>query len=403
MPGNLHPPDDRIFMDLAPTVVFSPSHAPHRAADILSSDRNASPVITRVENIDDSGGSRGKRNDQVETRRRLMERHGSPVSAGVNLTLGFDKDAPASFEEAMGDERDDRDTVSIITAATDFSTETAIVGRAEWKMSTIAEESNPLNLVASGNDHSISGRITTAFGPDSSRPSGIDSMEVTDSKDENGRAENFYSSGGGSLKMGDVDVDMDMRSALDRLMDDVAGTKGDTSILPDEDDLYNDRGRSSWIDGMTDREPTGSNLLGQGFASRDSRASSTSSIPPPLPPKDNIRSRERIIIEKKRAARRATEDEFDMFVPTPKVRKEKRSQELLGVGRPSRRRSMSTGDVDRLDRHETPPCGTLLETGVKDVDRLDEHFGDSIEKELQKKLEGGPQKQPKTVSSFQPS
>ena len=382
-------------MDLAPTVMFTPSHAARRAVDPLSSDRNISPVITHVENVNDSGGSRGKRNDPVETRRRQMERHSSPVSTSVDLTLEFDRGTSASLEEAMEDEQD---TVSIITAATDFSTETAIVGQAEWKMLTIAEEPHPSDLVASDHDHSISSRKMTAFEPDSGGPSCIDSMEVAEPRETNVESANFYSSGGGSLKMGDVDVDMDMRSALDRLMDDVAGTKADAPILPDGDDLYNGRGRSSWIDGMTDREPTGSHLLGQSFASRDSRASSASSVPPPLPPKDNIRSRERVIIEKKRAARRATEDESDMFVPTSKVRKERRSRELLGVGRPSRRRSMSTGDADRLDHHATPPCSTLLDTGVKDVDRLDEHFGDSIEKELQKKLEGGPQKQPKTVS-----
>lgn len=370
MPSNVHLPDERSFVDLAPTVVFTPSHAAYREADSLSSDRNAGPVITRVENVDDSGGRRRKRNDQVEARRRLIERHSSLVSASVNLTLGSDKETSASFEEAMEDERDDKDAVSIITAATDFSIETAIIEQAERKMLTIVEEFNPSDLIAPENNHSM----------------------AIDPKETNGKAENFYSSGGGSLKMGDVDVDMDMRSALDRLMDDVAGTKADTSILSDEDDLYNDRGRSSWIDGMTAREPTGPNLLRQDFVSRDPHASSASSVPPPLPPKDNIRSREQVIIGKKRAARRAADEEFEMFAPTPKAGKG-RSQELLGVGRPSRRRSMSTGDA--------VSCNTLLDTGVKDGDSLDEHFGDSIEKELQKKLEGGPQKQTKTVSYFE--
>ncbi len=56
---------------------------------------------------------------------------------------------------------------------------------------------------------------------------------------------------------------------------------------------------------------------------------------------DNIRSREQAILEKRREAR-PQKEEMETFSPRH------REQKHLGVGHPSRRRSMSMGDAEVL-------------------------------------------------------
>jgi hypothetical protein len=161
------------------------------------------------------------------------------------------------------------------------------------------------------------------------------------------------------MKMGNVDVDMDMKSALDRLMEDVAGagTQADESMMTDEYDESFDRSQShddhanafsgSERPKIMKRAATDSVLLqaneADGVVSRSVSGSSTITLPPPpVPPKDNIRAREQIILEKRREARRLEEEDEEAYTPRGKTQKH------LGVGRPSRRRSMSTGDAEVL-------------------------------------------------------
>ncbi|KAJ7125048.1 hypothetical protein C8R44DRAFT_980288 [Mycena epipterygia] len=186
-------------------------------------------------------------------------------------------------------------------------------------------------------------------------------------------------------------VDMDMRSALDRLMDDVAGaggpTEGDESLRTEEsgrtDDAPPPAPHHHPHTHPVTRAATDSALLQMGAGaitgaglSRSASVASSSSLlslpPPPVPPKDNIRSREAMIIEKRREMRRVEDGEYDYVPPAPAMH--------LSVGRPSARRSMSTGDAEELVR--------LRGKGLLDVGAgTDDPLGDSIEKELNKREE----------------
>ncbi|KAJ7690719.1 hypothetical protein B0H17DRAFT_1159959 [Mycena rosella] len=184
-----------------------------------------------------------------------------------------------------------------------------------------------------------------------------------------------------------MSVDMDMRSALDRLMDDVAGgpPEADDSLRTDESGRTEDGGPGAAVDVARHTRPvvraaTDSALLqmqmtgaGAGLSRSGSVASSSSllSLPPPVPPKDNIRSREAMIIEKRREMRRFDEDGYEYAPPPP-------SNTHLSAGRPSARRSMSTGDAEELARLRGKG---LLDVGAGTEDLLTE----SIEKELNKR------------------
>ncbi|KAH8828187.1 hypothetical protein DL96DRAFT_1602130 [Flagelloscypha sp. PMI_526] len=153
----------------------------------------------------------------------------------------------------------------------------------------------------------------------------------------------------------EVHVDMDMKSALDRLMDDIRFVTDDES-----EQILNPSGIR-----RAATEPT---LLTNNFPSRDV---SDESIPPPPPPKEdnNIKSRERMIIERRREARRIEEEQEDLFYgrsPTPAA---------IPDGRPQRRRSMSTGDVN------DKPLEILPSPSQEDTD-------DAFEESVRKELEG---------------
>ncbi|KAJ6602137.1 hypothetical protein B0H10DRAFT_2167327 [Mycena sp. CBHHK59/15] len=175
-------------------------------------------------------------------------------------------------------------------------------------------------------------------------------------------------------------VDMDARSALDRLMDDVGGHGGeDASIETEEGEsqgaigAHQHEGSRVMQRAATDPAVLQSGLGGVALSRTVSVSSSSSllSLPPPVPPKDNIRSREAMIIEKRREVRRFDEEGYD-YEPPSEQRKLS-----VGAGRPSGRRSMSTGDVDELTR--------LRGKGLLDVAAgKDDLLGDSIEKELSK-------------------
>ncbi|TRM69172.1 hypothetical protein BD626DRAFT_562955 [Schizophyllum amplum] len=174
-----------------------------------------------------------------------------------------------------------------------------------------------------------------------------------------------------------VDVDMDMRSALDRLMEDVGGglpedTDADNSMTTEETDEPH-RAMNPPLAHHIERAATESALLGMdgAFLSRTASGASTNSLPPPPPPKDNIRTRERLIIEKRREARRMEQGlDPDEHLDLP--------PRTHNTGRGSRRRSRSTSDVlQDVEPLDVPPA--VENDGM---------LADSIEREL-KKLEGG--------------
>ncbi|ESK93623.1 gtp binding protein [Moniliophthora roreri MCA 2997] len=203
------------------------------------------------------------------------------------------------------------------------------------------------------------------------------------------------------VRMGaaEEDVSMDMRSALDRLMEDVGGVgvaPMDTSVATDatdDDDEPLDlraarvKNQATAQVRVMERAATDSAMVinsASGALSRSGGSDSSIALPPPPPPKDNIRAREQLILEKRREMRKMEEAEDveyysggDIYVPARRG-----PAAGIGKGRPSRRRSMSTGDM-----HDLAQKGAKLDVApMLEEDPLEE----SIEKELQKR--DGPKK-----------
>ncbi|KIK86105.1 hypothetical protein PAXRUDRAFT_831931 [Paxillus rubicundulus Ve08.2h10] len=88
--------------------------------------------------------------------------------------------------------------------------------------------------------------------------------------------------------------------------------------------------------------------------------------------KDAIRAREELILEKRRAARRRDEDEPMGYYTPPRP-----ASQPPSTGRPSRRRSRSTGDAGALAKSDL-----LLDIGISETE--EELLADSITKELRK-------------------
>lgn len=362
--------------------------------------RVTSPLLTG----DGSPSTGGRpRINKEEVRRRLLGRrgvgsssleHGSPspreektpeceasqLASDVNVQV----DVHSERLRIEYEEDRERDRMSVMTGQTDFSTETAIVEQAERRnlFTSVMEQDRvserEFGFLSTGE------RLQFDFGSkfglgglgisDGGNAGSNNNLNVTPVS-ARARADSVSGGSGGSggMKMGNVDVDMEMKSALDRLMEDVASGRVDDSMMTDECDGSYDESQDSPGAGLSrptimERVATDRALLCDSTVTIPSRTvsdSSVTTIPPQVPPKDNIKNREQIILERRREARRIKEEEEEAFrAPS------KKNQQHLGVGRPSRRRSMSTGDL--LD--------------VRDVAE-DDPLADSIEKELNKLVE----------------
>lgn len=288
--------------------------------------------------------------------------------------------------------------LSVLTTQTDFSTETAIVEIAEKKtlsLSSLAPSAaKELGLLVSpqlemdlGSKFSLGG-----FGPTlHAETKNTDLQRRFEVDNAIPKTETYESVSG--IKMGDVDVDMDMKSALDRLMEDVAeaGGRPNDSMTVDEYDESFDRSQSMTRESpipasarpkVLERAATDSAILQQSEAieSRNVSGSSTGTDapPPPLPPKDNITLREQLILQSRRRTRARDKDEDDPDV----IPRRNLDRQSLGYGRPSRRRSMSAGDAEVLAGGAKKRGEALLDV-VSETDQHDP-LGDSIEKALQK-------------------
>lgn len=362
---------------------------------------------TQSLNSTDTGGR--PRIDREEVKRRLLKKQSPETSDLPNVILN-DNEAPNEWDKSE-EEREEKDRMSVITTMTDFSAEMATIERAEKLKMTSAGVGEERELGLLGSSQRLQFDFGSKFGLGGL---GIGSMDrdpggSVGSRDSMGMLNLGVSSetsgsvkSGGSMKMGmgEVDVDMDMRSALDRLMDDVAGTRADDSMMTDEGDSF----LHEEVQASTSTRPKGkpmeraatdTALLHNNFASRNPSGVSMATPPPPVPPKDNIRSREQLILEKRREAKRMEEDESLGYYTPPKAFGGRSSgQALLGVGRPSRRRSMSTGDVDAGAKRRGD---VLLDVvGVGNGAPGDDALADSIEKELKRLVSGSP----KSVSRF---
>ncbi|KAK0195629.1 hypothetical protein F5146DRAFT_1133089 [Armillaria mellea] len=316
-------------------------------------------------------------------------------------------------DDRRQNEEKDRDTTSIMTAMTDASAtsaETAIIQTAEKRIvgaigiasseyheepSVAHEEFGMLKVAENGQ------RLKFDFGSKFGLGGlGLDDMDLDDTdvpfssqSQLTPTREDLPTKSTARTQVASVDVDMDMRSALDRLLDDVAGHQveqddltmtedGDASCASEE---HTDTEASPAKPRLMERAATDSALVvngpGSGVVSRSVSGSSACSDPPPLPPKDNIRSREAMILEKRREMRRMEEEEEADFLS----RAAKRDDNLtVTTGRPSRRRSRSTGDVEGIRGKRRGSDGKLLDVVSP---TSDDPLADSIEKEL-KKLEG---------------
>lgn len=366
-------------------------------------------------------GSR-ERISREEVQRRLMNQRSpsSPIpdldlrsstqsQPSINVELAEPVDAPINRQLNFELSDKDRDRLSVLTTQTDFSTETAVVEVVEKRtlgLSTLGSQStggdNEFGLL------DVSNRLQFDFGSkfslgglglpvtemDIQANASVESKDGIGALNHNAPKAAAVETSASGIKMGDVDVDMDMKSALDRLMEDVAGagTQADESMMTDEYDESFDRSQSQSQDDHANafsgserpkimkRAATDSVLLqaneAEDVVSRSVSGSSTITIPPPVPPKDNIRAREQIILEKRREARRLEEEEEEMYMPRGKTQKH------LGVGRPSRRRSMSTGDAEVLSGGAKKRGDVLLDVTSSPAE--DGPLADSIERELQK-------------------
>jgi hypothetical protein len=300
----------------------------------------------------------------------------------------------------------DRDRMSVLTTQTDFSTETAVVEVVEKRrlgFSALERQStgddNEFGLLDVnnglqfdfGSKFSLGGLGLPVTEMDIRADASVESKGSLGVLTHNVPKASSIESSSAGMKMGNMDVDMEMKSALDRLLEDVAGAGAppDESMMTDEYDESFDHARShndhsnafsgSECPKIMKHAATDSVLLqaneADGVMSRTVSGSSTISLPPPVPPKDSIRAREQIILEKRREARRL-EEEDGMYMPRGTTQKH------LGVGRPSRRRSMSTGDAEVLGGGAKKRGDALLDIASQPAD--DGPLSDSIERELQK-------------------
>ncbi|KZT19830.1 hypothetical protein NEOLEDRAFT_1183069 [Neolentinus lepideus HHB14362 ss-1] len=208
----------------------------------------------------------------------------------------------------------------------------------------------------------------------------------------------------GSLTTSLAGMRLSEMSALDRLMEDVGGAEGrgmrvealgegvvagryglseDGSVETTQEDVpaLPQAQEQRPVVGRGETDPAALSTSQFGFTGNiggvTSRNVSGSSIPPAVPPKDAIRTREEMIIEKRREARRK---EIGLSVDVGCLSP---STALLGnglpegvVARPSRRRSMSTGDAEDMKRLEL-----TMPMSMEDGDELAE----SIDRELRRR------------------
>ena len=336
---------------------------------------------------------------EEDVKRRLMTRKslGSPTSWSIPDPTPSPTHVDCSEDAINEDEPEDkdRDRLSVLTTMTDISAEMATIEMAEKRtLMPVNVEGRELGLLSVGNRLQFD--LGSKFGlggfdiGNASHDAGRHPMEETVRTPTYASATETESvRSGGSIKMGDeeLDVDMDMRSALDRLMEDVAGRRVGDSQLTEEENSYLQQQSypPQTYTNSINHAVSDSALLHDSFASRNPSGSSTVTVPPPVPPKDNIRSREQMIIEKRREARRMEESEDMGYYATSNAGGPgKRGQEFLGVGRPSRRRSMSTGDAEALRGSAKERGDILLDLPVARVGSNNDPLGDTIEKELKK-------------------
>jgi len=384
------------------------SSVPERVASPAS--RPASPLLAVGSVVHSLGKITSRERISREVVQRRLQNQRSPGSPMADPVGRRHTPSPSLFADTRDsphgqhftpDDSQERDRMSVLTSQTDFSTETAVVETVEKRLMGFSALAPPDDKGSEFGLYDPSQKLQFDFGSKFSlgglnlEKASANAQNIADFRDDRSLKASSIDSGGSGIKMGDVDVNMDMKSALDRLMEDVAGAgaRADDSMMTDEFDDYDEPSQDGYDVHPTSSRPkvieraaTDSILLqhneADGVMSRSVSDSSSMAIPPPPPPKDNIKTREQMIIEKRREARRMEEMDDDEGFKPPRGQ----DQQRLGVGRPSRRRSMSTGDAEILGGGAKRRGEALLDLGNKVV-ADDDRLADSIEKELQKLVE----------------
>ena len=272
----------------------------------------------------------------------------------------------------------------MLTGMTDMSTDTAIVAQAErvpvGSLMTHREdeEDREFGLLSGGDPLKINfgSKISLGFGPPPEQEDvNMDADELKESHTPADRS-GFRESIG--MRMGDQDVDMDMKSALDRLMEDVAGGRVDDTLMTDDSFVSQDSEMTDMSipeapisrPKVLERAATDTALLHHAsheIGSRTVSGSSTATLPPPpVPPKDNIRAREELILRKRREAKGLLSDDSDGDASDGENVRSRplalKTPQHLGVGRPRPRRSMSAGDAQEMQITQTLPQISEVQT-----------------------------------------
>ncbi|KAH7926937.1 hypothetical protein BV22DRAFT_1085889 [Leucogyrophana mollusca] len=394
-----------------------------------------------------SGGSGGRvRITREEVQRRLMRKRSEdsplrdappPTSLGTERAEQIHESAPTDnslidnnhptcpendvkddrsmegdAEEEWEKERERR--VESMSVMTDISVELATIQTAEKRTLNVIDATgtqpvnltpHPVNLLPTPVDSSPQPRMSPTR-PHSALDTNFDfgnglGIGVRDSV--------------GSVQLGE------MRSALDRLMDDVGGSAGSSTkkhkghvrvesvtqgTKAGRFGVHPNDNRQAFDDADKEADESMRTETDMDFSLDDhraalspphavpmQRAATDSAVytgpsfaspvhsdvngPPPISPtkeKDAIRSREELILEKRRQARKREEDESLGYYTPPRASASRPS--ASGSGRPSRRRSRSTGDVRALAKSDM-----LLDVGLSETEDL---LAESISKELKR-------------------
>jgi hypothetical protein len=360
----------------------------------------------------DSGASltrsRGPRISKEDVQQRLIKKRSmeSPLRESVSSREDLksqENSAAENFDEPDLMDTDNapldsmfsrRSSVEAMQSSTDVSTDVEL-------KDVIIESVEKKRLVSleSGNNQTRQGLV-------SSEPGSTPVSEAKQFVNASGAFEGLRFDLSADPFFGQLETDHlgDMRSALDRLVQDVACSSNSTSRYPGPDQ------RRLKIEAVTEGVKAGTfkpppisldedmvadvefeeqetklNELAIGKRPVEFPAVVAAVDLPPLPPKDAIATREKIILEKRREARRQEEEEAMGFITPPRK-----------TGRPRRRRSLSTGDAENISKKSatTRKRRTILQRGIDDGSldvapfvETEVPLSDSIDREL-RKLEG---------------
>ena len=308
--------------------------------------------------------------------------------------------------------------LDMTSGAIDISAELATIQTAEKRtMSSATVSTNGQEDVENNGEDTTEGDVLPVAADDNSPPTQPSIVEPLQPRPIPARPQSSYGmlessfdlSGGLGLRdsMGSIQLG-EMRSALDRLMDDVKGSSGSSTKKPNarsqvraelvtegiragqfsantssnigDDSMQTETDMDLSMDDFRSAPIVQPSRIAIQRAATDSVVYTGPSFRSPVdeepvpasPTKDAIRAREQLILEKRRQARRRDQEVSADYYTPPRP-----TSMPPSTGRPSRRRSRSTGDAGALTKSDL-----LLDIELSDTE--EEHLADSISKELRR-------------------